>query len=85
MLIIGLFQGLSVGAGVVISTAFGEGNYDSVTKAVHTTVALGIINSILLTIIGYTFTPTILMWMNTPPEVFSDTQAYIQIFFIGIS
>jgi len=85
MLIIGLFQGLSVGAGVVISTAFGEGNYDSVTKAVHTTVALGIINSILLTIIGYTFTPTILMWMKTPPEVFSDAQAYIQIFFLGIS
>ncbi|NLZ76455.1 MAG: MATE family efflux transporter [Spirochaetales bacterium] len=85
MLIVGLFQGVAVGAGVVISTAFGKGDYDSVRKAVHTTVALGLISSILLTIIGYTFTPTILLWMKTPPEVFVDAQAYIRIFFLGVS
>ena len=68
MLIIGLFQGLSVGAGVVISTAFGEGNYDSVTKAVHTTVALGIINSILRRSSAIHY-PTILMDEDSP-EVF---------------
>ncbi len=85
MLIVGLFQGLFVGAGVVISTAFGEGDRATVSKAVHTTVALGIISSILLTVIGYFFAPTILLWMKTPPEVFVDAQAYIQIFFLGIS
>lgn len=85
MLIVGLFQGIFVGAGVIISTAFGEGDKIAVSKAVHTTVALGIISSILLTIIGYFSTPTILMWMKTPPEVFVDAQAYIRIFFLGIS
>ena len=85
MLIVGLFQGVFVGSGVVISSAFGQGDYDSVTKAVHTTVALGIISSVLLTIIGYTFTPAILLWMKTPPEVFTDAQTYIQIFFLGVS
>lgn len=85
MLLVGLFQGIFVGAGVVISTAFGEGDLEGVKKAVHTTVALGLLASAILTVLGYFFTPVILVWMQTPQSVFADAQKYIQIFFLGIS
>ena len=85
MLLVGLFQGLFVGAGVVISSEFGKGNKEGVQKAVHTTVALGILASIVLTVLGVFITPTILVWMQTPQNVFSDAQEYLRIFFLGIS
>ena len=85
MLLIGLFQGIFVGAGVVISRAFGEGDKIAVQKAVHTTVALGLAGSVLLTLLGYYFAPIILMWMQTPVSVFEDAELYIRIYFLGVS
>lgn len=85
MLMIGLVQGIFVGAGVVISKAFGEGDKAAVQKAVHTTVALGIAGSVLLTLLGYYFAPLILIWMQTPASVFDDAQLYIRIYFLGVS
>ncbi len=84
MLLIGLFQGIFVGAGVVISKSFGEGDKAAVQKAVHTTVALGLSGSVLLTILGYYFAPLMLVWMQTPPSVFDDAELYIRIYFLGI-
>jgi putative MATE family efflux protein len=84
MLLIGLFQGIFVGAGVVISKSFGEGDKAAVQKAVHTTVALGLSGSVLLTVLGYYFAPPILVWMQTPPSVFGDAELYIRIYFLGI-
>lgn len=85
MLMIGLVQGIFVGAGVVISKAFGEGDKAAVQKAVHTTVALGLAGSVLLTLLGYYFAPLILIWMQTPASVFDDAQLYIRIYFLGVS
>lgn len=84
MLLIGLFQGIFVGAGVVISKSFGEGDKAAVQEAVHTTVALGLSGSVLLTVLGYYFAPPILVWMQTPPSVFNDAEIYIRIYFLGI-
>lgn len=84
-LLVGLFQGIFVGAGVVISKSFGRGDKQAVHRAVHTTVALGLAGSIILTVLGYTLTPTILVWMKTPQSVFVDAQTYIQIYFAGVS
>ncbi|MDX9825610.1 MAG: MATE family efflux transporter [Sphaerochaeta sp.] len=84
MLLIGLFQGIFVGAGVVISKSFGEGDKAAVQEAVHTTVALGLSGSVLLTVLGYYFAPPILVWMQTPPSVFNDAELYIRIYFLGI-
>ncbi len=84
-LLVGLVQGIFVGAGVVISTYYGAGDIKSVKKAIHTTIALSLCSSVLLTIFGYFFAPVILRWMGTPPNVFDDAKTYIQVFFLGIS
>lgn len=84
-LLVGFFMGLSVGAGVVISRRFGEGDSDGVSRAVHTTVAFGVVVSVLLTFVGTLLTPQILVWMGTPDTVLPDSITYFRIYFIGIS
>jgi putative MATE family efflux protein len=83
-LLVGLFQGIFVGAGVVISSFFGSGDLSSVKKAIHTSVAFGVYSSIVLTILGYFGSPILLHWLGTPDSVFSDANTYIRIYFLGI-
>ena len=79
------FIGTSMGAGVVISKYFGEKDYDNLNKAVHTTVAFGIICSIILTILGVVLSPIILRWMGTAENVLPNSIIYFRNYFIGVS
>ena len=65
-LLINFFVGLSVGATVVISTDIGGKRFDDVSKEAHTTVALGIVFGIAVSIIGIIGAHTFLQWMSTP-------------------
>lgn len=82
-LIIGLFMGIAVGAGVIISQYYGAGNKEKINWAVHTSIALSIIGGIFLTAAGVIGSPFILKWMKTPVEVMSDSLLYFRIFFLG--
>ena len=54
-LLVGFFNGIAVGAGVVISKYFGARDYENLKKAVHTDVAFGLVSGLLLTVIGMFF------------------------------
>ncbi len=82
-LLVGFFNGISVGAGVVIARFYGAKEPDKVERAVHTTVAFGIVAGILLMIVGILFTPTILQWMGTPADVLPSSITYFRIYFCG--
>lgn len=82
-LMISFFEGVSIGAGIVISRYFGAGNHDRVKKAIHTDLALGICCGVLLTAVGVAFTPTFLVWMNTDPEVLPEAIEYFRYYFFG--
>ncbi|MCR4782239.1 MAG: MATE family efflux transporter [Lachnospiraceae bacterium] len=84
-LITGFFIGLSMGAGVVISTYIGAKKVEYVKKAVHTAVALGIVSSILMTFIGTVFAPQALLLMGTPANVLPESTTYFRIYFAGAS
>ena len=49
------------------------------------TIALGILLSIIMTIVGVSMAPTILTWMGTPPDVFDLSCLYLRIYFGGFS
>ena len=83
-LLISFFAGAASGVGVAISRYFGAGDYDKVSRAVHTAVLLGLISSLILTVIGVLFTPTLLRWMDTDPEVLPDAIAYFRCYFAGV-
>lgn len=82
-LMIGFFNGIALGAGVVIARYFGARDSEHVEKAVHTTVAFGIVAGIILTIVGVFFAPQILVWMKTPENVMPESTAYFRVYFMG--
>lgn len=82
-LMVGFFQGISVGAGVVIARYFGARDYTEVKKAVHTTVAFGLASGLFLTVFGTLLTSRILIWMGTPADVLPESTVYFRIYFIG--
>ena len=79
------FQGVSVGAGVVISRSFGAHDHQELHKAVETTVSMTLILAALFTLVGSLGAPQMLLWMATPEEVMKPAVAYLRIYFLGIS
>lgn len=82
-LLTSLFIGVAMGAGVVISRYFGAGDYEKVSRALHTNVAFGLVAGTLLMIFGIAATPTILEWMQTDPEVLPGSIVYFRCYFCG--
>lgn len=82
-LMVGFFNGISLGAGVVIARYYGAKKYDIVEKAVHTLVAFGLVAGVALTVIGMTFTPRILRLMGTPEDVLPNSIVYFRVYFAG--
>ena len=82
-MMISFFEGMFMGAGVLISRRYGEGDLEGVSRAAHTNVAIGLISGAALTLIGVFFTPTLLRWMNVDPEVMPRAVDYFRYFFTG--
>ena len=82
-LFIGFFMGFATGAGVVIARHIGANDPVQTSLAVHTTVAMGLVFSVLVSVLGVAITPTMLRWMGTPPEVFVESAKYLRVYFAG--
>ncbi|NLY06751.1 MAG: MATE family efflux transporter [Spirochaetales bacterium] len=82
--LIGFFMGLATGAGVVISQNFGASNFDGLTRAIHTAIAMTFLGSFLIAGIGVACAPYMLKWMQTPFEVYPLALDYLRIYFAGI-
>ncbi len=82
-LMVGFFNGIAMGAGVVIARYYGAKEFDRVRKSVHTTIALGIAAGIVLTVAGTILTSRILVWMGTPADVLPESTTYFRIYFMG--
>lgn len=82
-LLVGFFNGIAMGVGVVISKYFGAKDYDNLKKAVHTDVAFGLAAGLLLMGIGMLLAPQILVWMGTPESVLPNSIVYFRTYFAG--
>ena len=67
--VIGLFNGIAIGGGVVISRYFGAKDQEGVRTAVHTNFLMGLIAAVISTIMGLFLVPYILQWLKTPDSV----------------
>ena len=83
-MLIGLFMGLSSGAGAVISQYYGAGQLDRVRDTVHTAMLMTLITGVLFTGIGIGMTPLMLDIMKTPSNVLPEATRYLTIYFSGI-
>ena len=82
-LIIGFFMGMGVGAGVVTSRFFGAKDEENLQKSIHTTVALGLAASVLLTAVGVLLAPVFLRWMQQPEDTIDIATSYLRVIFAG--
>ena len=75
-LMVGLVNGISMGAGVVIARYFGAKDYDRMQKTIHTLLAFGLVAGALLTIVGIVLSPVMLRLMDTPETVLPNSISY---------
>ncbi len=83
-LIIGLFNGIAVGGGVIISRYYGAGDEENVSKAIHTDFLFGIAASVLSTVVGSLLVPKLLLLTHTPASVLPYSLTYFRIYFGGV-
>ncbi|MBR0026032.1 MAG: MATE family efflux transporter [Clostridia bacterium] len=84
MLMVNLFIGLSVGAGVSVAHGLGSRDDDAVSKTVHTALPMAVISGIFLTVVGMTFCEFFLGLMDTPENVLPLSAVYMRIYFAGM-
>ena len=82
-MLVGFFNGVAMGAGVIIARYYGARDFSAMRRAIHTDVAFGLVAGILLSIVGVVFSPTILRWMGTPEEVMPQSVSYFRFYFCG--
>lgn len=82
-LLIGFFQGLSLGAGVLISQFFGAEDIRNMRRAVHTNLLFSFFVGILLSVVGVLASPLLLRLMDTPESIYRGALEYIQVYFAG--
>ncbi|MDY6324617.1 MAG: MATE family efflux transporter [Catonella sp.] len=82
-LCIGFFNGVSLGASVVIARYIGAKDKKNIENSVHTTVAVGLLFSVIMTVVGVNMMPAVLKWMQTPDSVVPYALSYYRIYFAG--
>lgn len=84
-LLIGFFNGISMGAGVVIARYVGAKEPEAIEKSIHTCFAMGIAASAAATVLGLLLVPRLLVWMGTPDSVLPESLTYFRIYFGGVA
>ena len=82
---VGLSAGLATGASVIISQHYGAHDEERLSRAVHTTIAVTLILSVLSTLVGRLLTEPLLDLMQTPEDVRAEASSYLGIYFSGIT
>ena len=83
-LIVNVFIGLSVGATVVVSRAYGAGEHGDVHRAVHCAMAVSVISGLITMAAGLLISRQALVWMGTPDDVIEQAALYLRIYFLGM-
>ena len=82
--LVNFFNGISIGAGVVISTSFGAKNLEKLHEAVETTILFAVIVGCFVSLISIGVVPVMLKWMSTPDDVVGPAGEYLKIYFVGV-
>ena len=82
-LIVNLFIGVSLGAGVCTAHAIGARDDKILSKTVHTAIPTAIICGIIVTAIGFFASGSILRLMDTPKNYLALSTTYTKIYFLG--
>lgn len=77
-------MGLTLATNILVSQSYGARKMDELRQVVDSSTVLIYSLSIVLTVLGELFAPTILRAMDTPPEVFKASVDYLRIFLVSL-
>ncbi|MGX1318322.1 putative MATE family efflux protein [Bradyrhizobium sp. USDA 377] len=72
-------MGLSTGATVLIGQAFGAGEHGRIKIVVGTTLAVGLLLSVSVALVGGIFSRQLMMMLATPADILDQASAYARI------
>lgn len=78
------FMALNVGTTAIVARSIGAGNYEEANLAAQQTFILNLLLSVVMIIIGFSFSRELLEFMGARPEVLKDGVAYSQIMFLSL-
>lgn len=82
--IIGFFNGMGAGVGVITAQFFGAKEDKNVKQTIHTAAGLTVLLSVVVMLLGIVFAPLFLNWMNVPEDIMNLALTYIRIYFLSI-
>lgn len=82
-LILSLFTGLSVGAGITLAHATGAGDEKSIHDTIHTAISVSLVGGVFVSVFGILMSRRILLWMGTPEDVLPLSTLYLRLYFSG--
>ena len=78
------FNGMSVGANVVISRAFGQGDEEALHSKISIAFTFSLLLGVVLSVLGILFTPQLLQFAGTQDEYYADALVYLRIYLAGL-
>lgn len=82
-LFVGLLMGMASAVSVLVAQARGEKNSQKTSETVHTAAVISLIVGIVISLVCIIFARTILMAMNTKPELLDGAVLYFRLYFLG--
>ena len=83
-LLVNLFVGIALGANVVIAHAIGQGDKNTVKKAVHTSILVSLLGGVLVAALGELAAAALLRLLQVPDDVFPLALLYLRIYLLGM-
>ena len=83
-LLLVLFVGISVGAGIMVSQYFGAKQREDLSGTIGSCITLTAISSLFIMIIGPLVSGPLLKYLDTPESIIGWCESYLNIIFIGI-
>lgn len=81
---VNFFNGMSVGANVVVAKAVGSGGSEQLYHAVRVTFTFGAVFGIALSLAGIVFAPQLLQLAGAQESYFADALIYLRIYLAGL-
>ncbi len=83
-MVVMFFNGMSVGASVAISKAFGRGDPEALRFKVRVAFTFSLLLGVGLSLLGILLTPQLLDLAGTRPEYYAEALTYLRIYLAGL-
>ncbi len=79
-----VFLGMGAGVSAIIARFMGAKDYKNVSRAVHSSIFLGLVCGIFILITGYIFGRSAFQMLRVPNEIMEDSLAYFRVVLLGM-